>query len=783
MFEVENSILEHNLFGVDINNESVEIAKLSLWLRTAQKGRKLTSLNNNIKCGNSLIDDPAVAGDKAFDWKKEFPQVFKEKSKQAYHITTALHDSRTSQRMIDYKVRQKRDLGTNPYPNYTKLTAPEELLITQTVAEIVAEDELNVLVYNICGDHMHLLLVCEAEEQSSIVQKIKAITAKKVNIARGVTRPPTREHAPLASQVTETETDSPREHAPLPSQHAPLPSQHAPLPSQHAPLPSQHAPLPSQHAPLPSQDAPLPMKKHNSLWTQKYGCNNITTDEQLQNTINYIQNNREKHELPENKELQTIISKLTCTIEQAFAPEYNGGFDVVIGNPPYVQSHSLDEGSKSFIYKNYKTSEYQINTYAIFIEKIINILRIDGRYSIIIPNYWLSTKFDSALRKLVFLDNKCDEVLNTYRVFEDATVDTLILTGLRENVSQFPKRTYANSINPNLKTILERLTAINGKIWERSKEITFLGLSDDTLISFESKLELKGEKTLGDYFDFKKGMQPYEKGKGIPAQTREMMNDRIYHSSVKIDDSYKPLLKSRNIQRYYLNNTSGFIKYGKNLAAPRSPNLFKGKRILINRILSRNAIDGIYLVDEYINNTDIFNLLPKNKNVNTKALFAFIVSPLCATFFKKQNINLNRSAFPKINVNTLEKFPIPHLTDEILEQLEKSIDGIISFTKSFNELIDNFTTLLQSKFPIEKLTNKLQSWHTLPFGEFLKELQKAKVSLSLSEEAEWMGYFNEQKQKAQTLQQEIDRVDGEIDAMVYGLYGLSEEEIGIVENS
>jgi hypothetical protein len=74
--EVENSILENNLFGVDINDESVEIAKLSLWLRTAQKGRKLTSLNNNIKCGNSLISDPIFAGDKAFDWNIEFPEVF-----------------------------------------------------------------------------------------------------------------------------------------------------------------------------------------------------------------------------------------------------------------------------------------------------------------------------------------------------------------------------------------------------------------------------------------------------------------------------------------------------------------------------------------------------------------------------------------------------------------------------------------------------------------------------------------------------------------------------------
>ncbi len=73
---IENSILENNLYGVDINEESVEIAQLALWLRTAKPRRKLNTLNKNIKCGNSLISDPAVAGPKAFDWEKEFPQVF-----------------------------------------------------------------------------------------------------------------------------------------------------------------------------------------------------------------------------------------------------------------------------------------------------------------------------------------------------------------------------------------------------------------------------------------------------------------------------------------------------------------------------------------------------------------------------------------------------------------------------------------------------------------------------------------------------------------------------------
>ncbi len=74
--DVSADILENNLYGVDINEESVEIARLALWLRSAKKGRKLNNLSNNIKCGNSLIDDPTVAGDKAFKWDEEFPQVF-----------------------------------------------------------------------------------------------------------------------------------------------------------------------------------------------------------------------------------------------------------------------------------------------------------------------------------------------------------------------------------------------------------------------------------------------------------------------------------------------------------------------------------------------------------------------------------------------------------------------------------------------------------------------------------------------------------------------------------
>jgi type I restriction-modification system DNA methylase subunit len=73
--EYVRQILQNNIYGVDLNQESVEITKLSLWLKSATRGEKLTSLDCNIKCGNSLIDDPSIAGDKAFDWNTEFSNI------------------------------------------------------------------------------------------------------------------------------------------------------------------------------------------------------------------------------------------------------------------------------------------------------------------------------------------------------------------------------------------------------------------------------------------------------------------------------------------------------------------------------------------------------------------------------------------------------------------------------------------------------------------------------------------------------------------------------------
>ena len=74
-FDIFDEIVTKNLYGADLNAGSVEITRLALWLKTARREHRLQNLENTVKAGNSLIDDPAFAG-RPFDWHAAFPEVF-----------------------------------------------------------------------------------------------------------------------------------------------------------------------------------------------------------------------------------------------------------------------------------------------------------------------------------------------------------------------------------------------------------------------------------------------------------------------------------------------------------------------------------------------------------------------------------------------------------------------------------------------------------------------------------------------------------------------------------
>ena len=111
----------------------------------------------------------------------------------------------------------------------------------------------------------------------------------------------------------------------------------------------------------------------------------------------------------------------------------------------------------------------------------------------------------------------------------------------------------------------------------------------------------------------------------------------------------------------------------------------------------------------------------------------------------------------------------------------KKADLMLSLNKDLQETSQKFQRTLQRKFELVELPGKLQDWYLLAYADFIKELGKKKIKLSLAQEAEWEEYFVQESKKARELKAKIDATDKAIDRMVYELYGLTEEEIGIVE--
>lgn len=136
--------------------------------------------------------------------------------------------------------------------------------------------------------------------------------------------------------------------------------------------------------------------------------------------------------------------------------------------------------------------------------------------------------------------------------------------------------------------------------------------------------------------------------------------------------------------------------------------------------------------------------------------------------------------FPKIKLGEFNELPIKIISLDQQPFIEKA-DIMLSKNKDLHQLSTQFIQLLQAKISTININRKIENWYTLTGNEFLKELTKQKTKLSLAEQQEWLQYFEDQKAKANAIRYVLTQTDAAIDQMVYALYGLSEEEIKMVE--
>ncbi|HCQ14427.1 MAG TPA: restriction endonuclease subunit M, partial [Flavobacterium sp.] len=147
-----------------------------------------------------------------------------------------------------------------------------------------------------------------------------------------------------------------------------------------------------------------------------------------------------------------------------------------------------------------------------------------------------------------------------------------------------------------------------------------------------------------------------------------------------------------------------------------------------------------------------------------------------------------KQLFPKIKGYQLKQLPIKIATKNDQQPFIEKADLMLSLNKDLQEVSLKFSKYFSGQYKLEKLSGKLEKWYDVTFEEFIKEINKAikaqkGTPLTKKDEFEWIDLFEENKAKANKLQNEINTTDKEIDAMVYELYGLTKEEIEIVENS
>ena len=511
------TILKNNIFGVDLNEESIEITKLSLWLKTAQKGKKLTTLDNNIKCGNSLIEDKKIAGEKAFNWKEEFKEIMN-----------------------------------------------------------------------------------------------------------------------------------------------------------------------------------------------------------------------------------------------------NGGFDVIIGNPPYVPAESISQNQKDFFINNYKSAFGRINIYAIFYEKAINIIKDKGVISFINPYTILKNQYFIEIRRLILENTSILQIVDfkNTKIFEDAAVDSIIMI-------------LKKSLENNNIVLIDEIKDFIGQDYRISKykkedliEHKDLAFILNGSSEFINKLYINSKK-VSEVVDFNQGI--------ITGDNKKFIFN--YNKNVNC----KPVISGGDFNRYTEPNSTSFVEYSNNLHRPRKRDIFEIDQKILLRQTGSYPICTIDYRKYYTLDT-VHNGIIIDENFDIKYLLCLLNSKLIKYIYNQQ-INEDGKIFAQVKIIYVNELPIKILDKNNQIQFANKADIVLFKNKELQNNSNKFIELLRSNFNIEKINTKLENWYNLDFSDFKKELKKNKIELKGENEENWLERFNRLKQEIIEILNIVNQTDKEIDQMVYKLYNLSEDEIKIVENN
>ncbi len=377
--------------------------------------------------------------------------------------------------------------------------------------------------------------------------------------------------------------------------------------------------------------------------------------------------------------------------QQAFPAVFkDGGFDVVVGNPPY--GAMIIQPEDKYLRSKYEVANYQLDTYSLFVEKGKKLLKEKGYLGYIIPTSWTASTYDYKLRRYIIEKMQVEHfIVAPKQTFKDATVETCILISSSKNRKEnfeverwdLPDRT---------KYFIEA-SAIRD-----DKTFIFPVYSNTSAKRTIDKIKSKGE-LLDTFADVVWGVKVYENGKGIPAQTGEESINKKFHSSFKKTDSYRPLIGGGEIFRYSLEWKGGYVDYGKWLAAPRSPHWFEGERIVVREITAKGVIQATYIDEDYVFSNSVDGIKIKNRSIDIKYLLGLLNSKAISFYHSYSSPNAFKGTFPKVLLQDLRNLPIPNNDKNLQHQIVRLVEQILRLIKEKQQ-----TTLSEK---IEQLQHRI----------------------------------------------------------------------------
>jgi hypothetical protein len=395
-----------------------------------------------------------------------------------------------------------------------------------------------------------------------------------------------------------------------------------------------------------------------------------------------------------------------------------GGFDAVIGNPPYGMVTSVE--LKTFFGNRFEATEGRFDTYELFVEKGVKLCRGQGLLGYIVPSPLLSNLYARKLRQYILDNCTIKEITNFgMDVFADPTIHTCIIIASRGQATDQRVR-----IRKQVTSIQQLYSDYDYEVPQsqlgNNRNSTFDIFMDPTTQKLAKKLRVNS-RSLGDICFIRQCIKTGDNKKYVRS------------SDVILDDPWKATLGGRSIGRYVTFEKNLYVKYGPWLARNWKNKSFYETPKIVVRETGKRIIATVDLENRYVLST-LYAVYPKTANepMSLSYLLGLLNSQLSTYFIEVVAFDLTKGAFTKVRTNQLARLPIRTIDFDDPADVARH---------------DKMVALVERMLALHK---KLAA-ATIPAD---KELY----------------------------QRQIEATDRQIDALVYELYGLSEEEIGIVES-